>query len=256
MMKRTVSVLLITVLAAGVALGQEKDSAKTGEKPIRVLLTYGGHGFKQEPFFAMFDGMEGIKYDRAPLPKSFDRLKPGLEEKYDVIVRFDMIGKIPAEQREAFAALLKERGIGLVSLHHNLGAHRDWPQYRKIIGGCYLFKAMEIDGKQHAKSTYAHWKRTDFRVVDGEHPITKGVGDFKITDNGETYGNCYVAPGVKVLVTTDQKRTTPEQVWVTRYGKSPVAYCMPGHGPQAWREPAYQAIVKQAIEWAAVGGDK
>ncbi len=252
-MNRTTAFFLITVLLAGVAVGQEKDSAKRERKPIRVLLTYGGHGFKQEPFFAMFDGMKGITYDRAPLPKAFEQLKPGLEEKYDVIVRFDMVGKVPPEQREAFASLLKERGIGLVSLHHNLGAHRDWPEYRKIIGGCYLFKAMEIDGKQYAKSSFAHWKRTDFTVVDANHPISKGVENFKITDGGETYGKCYVVPGVKVLVTTNQERTTPEQVWVARYGKSPVAYIMPGHGPQAWREPAYQTIVKQAIEWAAAG---
>lgn len=252
-MRRTMVIVLIAALGAGVVPGQGEDAVKTEKKPVRVLLTFGGHGFKQEPFFAMFDGMKGITCDRAPLPKSFEQLKPGLEEKYDVIVRFDMINKIPPAQREAFAALLKERGIGLVSLHHNLGAHRDWPEYRKIIGGSYLFKAMEIDGKPHPKSTYAHWKSTDFKVMDGEHAITKGVGDFKVTDNGETYGRCYVAPGVKVLVTTNQERTTPEQVWVTRYGKSPVAYCMPGHGPEAWREPAYQALVKQAILWAAAG---
>ncbi len=251
-MKSKVCVLLAAVLVAGMVVGQEKEGARKAEKkPIRVLLTYGGHGFKQAPFFAIFDGMEGITYDRAPLPKAFEQLKPGLEEKYDVVVRFDMIKSVPQKQRDAFTALLKERGIGLVSLHHNLGAHRDWPEYRNIIGGSYLFKAMEIDGKQYPKSTYAHWKRTDFKVVDGEHPITKGVGDFKITDDTETYDKCYLAPGVKVLVTTDQQRSTPEQVWVTRYGKSPVAYVMPGHGPQAWREPAYQTIVQQAIEWAA-----
>jgi uncharacterized protein len=253
-MKTTTMAALIAALVTSMAPGQGEDAGKTEQKPIRVLLTYGGHGFKQAPFFAMFDAMKGIKYDRAPLPKAFEQLKPGLEEKYDVVVRFDMVKGVPQEQRDAFAALLKERGIGLVSLHHNLGAHRDWPEYRRIIGGSYLFKAMEIDGKPHPKSTYAHWKRTDFKVVGGKHPITKGVGDFKITDNGETYGKCYVAPDVKVLVTTDQQRTTPEQVWVTQYGRSPVAYCMPGHGPEAWRETAYQALVKQAIEWAAGGG--
>jgi len=235
-------------VVAGLAMSAEPEKKKS---PIRVLITYGGHGFKQAPFFAIFDQMKGIVYDRAQLPQSFDLLKPGLEEKYDVILRYDMIGQVSPEQRDAFVALLKERGIGFVSLHHNLGAHRNWPEFRNIIGGGYLFKAAEIDGKQYEKSIFKHWKSTSFTVIDGDHPVTRGIGPFKITDGGETYGRCYVAPGVKVLVTTDQELSTPEQLWVTRYGKSPVAYFMPGHGFQAWRVPEFQTILKQAIEWAA-----
>lgn len=239
------------VKAIAAVLTEERVTVKKSPPPIRVLVTYGGHGFKEAPFFAMFDRMKGVTYDRAVLPQSFDLLKPGLGQQYDVVVRYDMVNEVSTAQRDAFADLLKEGGIGLVALHHNLGAHRKWPEYRNIIGGSYLFDATEIDGKHYVKSTYAHWKSTSFTVVDGHHPVTRGVGPFKITDNGETYGSCYVAPGVKVLVTTDQERTTPEQLWVTQYGKTPVVYFMAGHGPEAWRVTEFQTLLKQAIEWTA-----
>ena len=115
-----------------------------GEK-VNILIITGGHGFEQAPFFAMFDALPGIEYTKAPLPESADLLKPGLEKEYDAIVMYDMVPGITAEQQQAFAALLKQ-GIGVVSLHHNLGAHRDWPEYRKIIGGKFVFKPETIDG--------------------------------------------------------------------------------------------------------------
>src|SRR5580658_4480723 len=115
------------------AAGAEPPAAK-----IRVLLTYGGHGFEEKPFFAMFDALPDVRYTKAQLPQSAGLLKPGLEKDYDVIVRYDMVAKFAPEQEKAFVALL-HRGIGLVALHHNLCAHSKWPEYTKIIGGKYCY---------------------------------------------------------------------------------------------------------------------
>ena len=63
------STLAWAVLAAALAAGAgAAEPAAQGE--IRVLLTFGGHGFEQRPFFAMFDAMPGVKYTKAPLPQS------------------------------------------------------------------------------------------------------------------------------------------------------------------------------------------
>ena len=61
---------------------------------IRVLLTYGGHGFEQQPFFALFESIPDLEVTRAELPKQAELLKPGLEKQFDVIVRYDMCPKI------------------------------------------------------------------------------------------------------------------------------------------------------------------
>jgi len=245
-MRRFLSLLLLLAFFAP-AVQTRADGADAGKK-TRVLLTFGGHGFQQEPFFKMFDEMEGIEYTKAPMPQSADLLRPGLEKEYDAIVMYDMVGKITPEQQKAFVALLNT-GIGVVSLHHNMGAHRDWDEFRKIIGGKFIFKPCEIDGKQYSRSTWSHGEDMKIAVADKEHPITKGLKDFQIHD--ETYGKYYTSPEVKVLLTTDHPKNDPELAWVTQYGKSRVFYFMLGHDNHAWSNPMYPEIVLRGIRWAA-----
>lgn len=223
--------------------GAEQPSNAT----IRVLLTYGGHDFEQKAFFEMFDNFPNIEYSLAELPKEADLLKPGLEEDYDVIVRYDMVNSISSERRSAFLALL-DKGIGLVALHHNLAAHIDWIEYADVIGGKFLFKHTTIDGEVHAPTGYVHDQEIDVRVVDKEHPITKGVDDFKIHD--ETYFKYYTSGTVRVLLETDHPDNDPEIAWVSHYGKSPVFYLMLGHDSKAWSKPEYSKLLLNGIRWA------
>lgn len=223
-------------------------AVEAAEGKIRVLLLTGGHAFEQQPFYAMFDAMGGVQYTKAEMPKDADLLKPGLERDYDVLVMYDMTAKISPQQQDAFVALLK-KGIGVVSLHHNLGAHRDWPEFTRVIGGKFIFKEGVYGGKEYKKSTWAHGQDIPVTVVDKDHPITRGVSDFTIHD--ETYGGFYVASDVHVLLKTDHPKNTPQIAWTTRYGNSPVAYLMLGHDGKAYANPSYPRLVRQAIGWAA-----
>jgi type 1 glutamine amidotransferase len=200
------------------------------EKPLRVLLTYGGHGFQQKEFFAMWDEFPGVTWSKAELPKDADLLKPGLEKEVDV-------------------TRLLETGIGVVSTHHNLGAHRDWPEFCKIIGGKYVFKPFSVDGKEYGKSNYAHDQDLEVTVADKEHPITKGLAGFTIHD--EAYGRFYVAPDSHVLLTTDHPKCGRDVAWTRQYGKSRVCYLVFGHDSKAWANPAYRDLLGRAIRWAA-----
>lgn len=222
-------------------------AAEPGAK-IRVLLTYGGHGFEQPAFFGMFDAMKDVVYTKAEFPKQLDLLKPGLEKHYDAIVSYDMNPKITPEQAENFQSLL-EKGIGLVALHHNLAAHRTWPEYRKIIGGQFILTPIEIGGKTWAKSTWSHGETIPVSIVDREHPITRGLSDFTIHD--ETYGGYYVAPDVHVLLKTNHPKNTPELAWTTRYAASPVVFLMLGHDGQAYANPTYRELVQRSIRFVA-----
>ena len=227
-------------------------SAKAGaaepEGKIRVLLTYGGHGFEQKLFFDMFDAMPGIVYTKAPLPQSAAILKPGLEREYDVIAMYDMAGPSSPEAQKAFADLVS-LGMGVVSLHHNLAAHPDWPEFTKIRGGKFFLKAEELKGRQYEKSTWKEGEQLRVRVVDKDHPITRGLADFTIHD--ETYGKCYVAASSHVLLSTDNPKNNPAIAWVTQYGKGRVFYFQLGHDSKAWSNPAYPEILARGIRWAA-----
>ena len=222
-------------------------------RPVRVLLITGGHGFQEEPFFAMFDAMEGIVIEKAEMPAARDLLKPGLQEKYDCVVTYGMCpGQPSEEQAEDFIALLEE-GIGFVSLHHNIGAHRDWDEYPQIIGGKFMFEDGEYEGVEFEKTPWAHGQDIDVKVADTEHPITQDIEDFTIHD--ETYGKCYVKPGVHVLLTTDHSKNNHEVAWTLTYGESAVCYIMLGHDSAAYANPAYPQLVRNAIFWAAIEGE-
>jgi len=246
-MRYLTSTLLAAVVAA-LLLAPAAAEPPAAKGKIRVLLTFGGHGFEEKPFFAMFDRMQEITYTKAPMPKAGELLKPGLEKDCDVIVMYDMVGKITPEQQAAFVELLKQ-GIGVVSLHHNMGAHHDWPEFTRIVGGKFILKECEIDGQKQPKSGWAHDQVLKVAIADKDHPITRGLKDFEIHD--ETYCRFYTAPDVKVLLKTDHPKNDPELAWVKDYGKSRVMYLMLGHDGKAYANPNFQEILARGIRWAA-----
>jgi type 1 glutamine amidotransferase len=240
-------IALLAAAALG-ALATAAPAQTTDAPKVRVLLTYGGHDFQQKEFFALWDAMPGVTYTKAPLPASAGLLRPGLEKQYDVIVMYDMVKAITPEQRQAFLELLST-GIGVVSLHHNLNAHPDWPEYRKVIGGKWVNPGDTIDGRKLEPSTYDHDQDLHITVADTSHPITQGITAYDIHD--EAYGRVYVDPSVHVLLTTKHPRNVEPVAWVTHYGKSPVVYIMGGHDSAAWDNPAYKKLLIQSVRWAA-----
>jgi len=116
-------------------------------------------------------------------------------------------------------------------------------------GGKYLFKGETLEGREMKKSTYAHGQDMKVTIADKAHAITKGLADFEIHD--ETYGGYFVARDVHVLLTTDHPKCGKEIGWVKEYGKSRVFYLLLGHDAKAWANPAYPALVKRGIQWAA-----
>jgi uncharacterized protein len=237
----------VCLFAIGLDLGG-LAAAEPPAKKVRVLLTYGGHDFEEKPFFQMFDALADIQYTKAQLPQSSGLLKPGLEKDYDVIVRYDMVPKFTPEEEKNFVALLR-RGIGLVALHHNLGAHPQWPEFTKIIGGRYCLGTYDDGGKKFGPSAYEHDQDMEVAVADPAHPITRGLADFAIHD--EVYSHCFVAPDVHILLTTNHPKNDPAIAWTHEYGKSRVFYFQLGHDSQAWTNPAYPEILARGVRWAA-----
>jgi len=243
-------VVFFCLIAIGLGLSGAVGAEQLAAKKIRVLLTHGGHGFEEKPFFAMFDALDNVQTTKARLPQSAGLLKPGLEKEYDVIVRYDMVSDFTPDQEKAFVELL-HCGIGLVSLHHNLGAHRQWGEYAKIIGGKYCFGVFQEDGKKFGPSGYEEGLDLKVAVADREHPISRGLAGFAIHD--EVYNHCYFAPNIHVLLTTNHPKNGPNIAWTHEYGKSRVFYFQLGHDSEAWKNPVYPKILARGIRWAAQG---
>ena len=248
-MNRTASIALFPAFLALVLASPFAMDRASAQDKIRVLLTSGGHAFEVEPFYAMFDSMKDIEYTKAKMPDDAGMLKPGLEKKFDCIAMYDLCTPaIKVEQREAFKALLNT-GIGLVSMHHNLGAHDGWDEFRKIIGGQFILSDREIDGKAFKTTPWAHDQVLDIKVLVKDHPITRGIQDFTIHD--ETYGLLYMEPGIKPLLITDHPDNNREVAWTHKYGKSPVFHLMLGHDGKAYANPSFRKVLNQGIRWAA-----
>jgi type 1 glutamine amidotransferase len=104
------------------------------------------------------------------------------------------------------------------------------------------------DGVEQAPSTYEHDISLRISVEDKKHPITKGITDFEIIDEG--YGGTEIRPTVHPVLSTDSPHNGPLVCWTNSYGKSRIVALTLGHDKQAWANPSFIQVLSQAIIWA------
>jgi len=213
--------------------------------PIKVAVLTGGHGFERKPFLEMFDSFKGIKYTEVQLKDHSEIFEDISKWDYDVIVMYNMTQKISPQRQKNFIKLLKKRGVGVVALHHTMGAFQQWPEYRKIIGSKYYLK----ETQENRASTYKHDMDINVHIADTSHPITRGMSDFQIHD--ETYNYCGFEKDNHVLLTTDHPDNNKSIAWVRRYGNARVCGIQLGHDSAAYKNPNYRKLVASAIRWCA-----
>jgi type 1 glutamine amidotransferase len=226
----------------------QQQPVRKQQGKIKVVVVTAGHGFKKEPFFAMFDSFSNIEYTSVHLQDDSEIFEDISNWDYDVIVLYNMTQEISPKRRENFVKLL-HKGVGLVALHHSIGAFQQWPEYRKIIGGKYYLKDMVEDGIEHKASKYKDDVNVNIHVKDKKHPVTRGMTDFTILD--ETYKDQVFERDNHVLLTTDHPTSDKTLCWVRRHGKAKVCFIQMGHGPSAYGNATYRQLVAQAIRWCA-----
>ena len=219
------------------------------EATLNLLIVTGGHGFDEKAFYGMFDRMPGIRYDKIDLPADMDRLAPGLEKQYDVLVTYDM-NQYPVTEKQLgnYSSLIKE-GMPLLVLHHSFCAYPNWVEYRKIAGGTWLYTPTEIDGKEWKTSSGMGNVELVIDVADKDHPITAGIESFTIVD--EAYQDLYIRSDVHVLLSTSNPEASPKVAWIDSYGKGTVFTFLLGHDKNAYENPNYRKILQQGIHWLA-----
>jgi hypothetical protein len=130
-----------------------------------------------------------------------------------------------------------------------MASFQKWPEYRKIVGAKYYLEPMEEGGMQHRASTYKHDIDMNIHIANFSHPITQGMSDFTIHDEGYKY--CGFEKDNKVLLTTNHQDSDKPICWVRRYGKARVCGLQLGHDSGAYNNPNYRTLVARAIEWSA-----
>jgi len=247
-MRRAIQLALLslTVITVSFSLGRRASVQDSVWKPkpkradaVKVLVVTGGHDHDPD-FYSVFDD-EGIKAVVDPYPNG---LQNDIRKRADTLVLYDMLRETPPEKRKNLRDFV-ESGKGVVVLHHGICGRVDWPWwYEEVVGGRWLFEP----ANGSPASSYKHDEEISVKPVI-EHPITKGVGAFRIWD--ETYKGLWISPKVKVLLETDHPLSDKPVAWIGPYEKARVVYIQLGHDRNANLNPNYQRLVRNAIYWAA-----
>jgi type 1 glutamine amidotransferase len=208
---------------------------------LRVLVVTGGHEFPTS-FYSVFDGYRDLKWDHAISAR--EAFKTDIRKKYDALVLYDYNEELDENGRKNLQDFA-ESGKGIVVLHHAILNYGSWPWwYREVVGGKYLLKPED----NMPASTYKHDQDMLVRPT-AKHPIIDGIGPIQIRD--ETYKGMWISPKNTVLLSTDNPTSDGPVAWISAYPKSRVVYIELGHDSAAHYNPAYRALVRNAMFWTA-----
>ena len=239
--------MLVTLLAAAVAGGAMAARAAEDEAKIKVLVVSGGHGFNEPAFFKMFDDNPAVACTKVKHKKSSEVYDREDLLSFQVVVLYDLWQNITDEQKAKFLSLF-DKGIGLVVMHHALADYQKWPEFEKAAGGKFLLAPETKDGVTTPQSGTGGGP-LNIHVVSKDHPITKGMDDFKLQD--EYYNKCLVSKDATLLLTTDCPGNQKEVAWCHEQGKSRCVYIMSGHDQKVYTDTSFQKVLANAIAWAA-----
>ncbi len=246
-MRRCAVILLLLVLVSLVYC----VSAWAAEAPkIKVLLITGddvapAHNWREMSETTRDDLVKAGRFDVKVCEDPLILESKNALKQYDVIV-FTIFARskpdISAEAKENLLSFVKG-GKGFFVQHLASASFPKWQEFGRLCGRHWVM------------GTSGHGDRSvfDAKVVNHDHPITKGMADFKADD--ELYSKLQGSGPINVLVRADSgwsKQTEP-LVFTLEYGKGRVVHNAFGHDGKALSNPNVAKIIARGVEWAATG---
>jgi type 1 glutamine amidotransferase len=213
-----------------------------------ILIIVGGHSFDTLSFTSIFDKIPDFGYDMIYQPEANRIISESDDLDYDLLVFYDMWEPISETEKEGYLKLT-EIGVPMLFLHHSLASYQQWPVFEQIIGGKYVQPSKIEDIPKSELSTYKHDVWVDVEVVDDNHPVTKGIQNFRIFD--EVYGNYRVGENVRPLLRTNHPESSPIIAWENKYNQSVILYIQPGHGKEVYENILYQKLIARSLKYLA-----
>ncbi|MCY4394897.1 MAG: ThuA domain-containing protein [Rhodospirillaceae bacterium] len=134
-------------------------------------------------------------------------------------------------------------GGGLFGFHTACLCFDDWPEWRDILGGVWVW----------GRSWHPPLGPVSVARTAEDHPLTAGAGGFELVD--EVYSGLSLAAGVRPLLEAragEMERAEPV-LWTHRYGKGRVVFDALGHNRASIENENHAEIVRRAAVWAAGG---
>jgi type 1 glutamine amidotransferase len=245
------SLLMAATFLALVAAGTLATLTHGAEaaKKIRVLLVT-GDDVSVHPWPQVSQAIKEIlnSTGRFEVRVSED---PGVLDSAQSLTRYDMIFlQFFNAQSPTLSATAKENllsfvsnGKGLTVAHLSSASFKEWPEFRKLCGRCWVM------------GTSGHGPRGVFkaRIAKKDHPITQGLEDFEADD--ELYAKLQGDAPIDVLVEADSdfSHKTEPLAFTVEYGKGRVFHETFGHDGKALENPTLQKLIQRGCEWAATG---
>lgn len=134
-------------------------------------------------------------------------------------------------------------GNGFVVHHLSSASFKEWDAFRELCGRYWVM------------GQSGHGPRSVFQchVANPNHPITRGIDDFRIFD--ELYAKLQGNAEINVLVNADSdwSNQTEPLAFTHSYGNGRVFHLALGHDRKAIMNPTMQKLINRGTEWAATG---
>ncbi|WP_080053964.1 ThuA domain-containing protein [Spirosoma aerolatum] len=209
-----------------------------------------------------------------PQDSAMGSFMPKFSDYQVIVLNYDVpAGRWGDALKKSFEQYMTNGG-GLVVIHAANNSFPEWKEYNTMIGvggwrnrneasGPYwYYKDNKLVSDPKPGNAGSHGNRIPFpmKVVDPNHPITKGLPPIWMHQSDELYAQLR-GPGnnMTVLVTAysdPANRGTgydEPQLMVLNYGKGRIFHYAPGHDVAAMSSVDYVVLLQRGTEWAATG---
>jgi putative membrane-bound dehydrogenase-like protein len=227
---------LLVILAASLAAAP----VSADDKPASLkALFYGdkGHHRPADRAAQLTPIMAGRGIDVTYTEKLSDLNASNLA-KYDALIVYANTTRITPEAEKALLDYVAGGG-GFVPLHCASYCFLNSPEYIALVGAQF---------ERHGMAEF------DTKVVDPDHPITKGLKPFRTRDETYVHTKHNEKDRHVLQVRAEGDRDEP-WTWVRTQGKGRVFYTAYGHDARTWGDPGFHDLVERGIRWASGKGE-
>jgi len=161
-----------------------------------------------------------------------DILASGKLDPYDVCILCATMSDLTSEQEHGIVDFVDD-GKNLFGIHSVTVVDEERKEYIDLIGGRFTH--------------HSHYHEFQVKIEEKDHPITRGIKDFKITD--ELYVLDRVPEGACVLATALWEDRVHPLLYTKSRGKGKVLYNALGHDQAAYNHPVFRELVTNGIQW-------
>ena len=140
---------------------------------------------------------------------------------------------------EGFATLnaVREAGVSLLAFHLSAAAFKEWPEWRRWLGGEWV-----VGTSMHPPISSA-----SVTIATADHPVVAGLTGIDVFD--EMYSYLEVEPGNTVLATHTYQDIVQPVAWARDVGPGRVVFDALGHDLRSYDSADHIQFIQQAARW-------